>query len=99
MTAFAPSTPCMMEGRAAELFHERRVRCRKAIKKRAIGTATDAITNLTLPLDGGKQLVSHILIADALTRLFGAFGMIRFVSVIASKLLRIDLRKDGEALD
>src|SRR5262252_9054613 len=65
----------------------------------AIGTATDAIMNLALPLEQRKLLVNHIAVADALTYVFGALGMIWFVSSIAPKLLRIDLRKEGEALD
>ena len=65
----------------------------------AIGTATDAIMNLALPLEQRKLLVNHIAVADALTYVFGAFGMIWFVSIIAPKLMRIDLRKEGEALD
>ena len=65
----------------------------------AIGTATDAIMNLSLPLDQRKVLVNHIAVADALTYVFGAFGMIWFVSVIAPKLLKIDLRKEAAALD
>src|SRR5215472_16872500 len=46
----------------------------------AIGTATDAIMNLALPLDQKKLLVNHIAVADALTYVFGALGMIWFVS-------------------
>ena len=65
----------------------------------AIGTATDAIMNLALPLEQRKLLVNHIAVADALTYVFGALGMIWFVSTVAPKLMRIDLRKEGEALD
>lgn len=65
----------------------------------AIGTATDAIMNLPLPLDQRKLFASHIAIADALTYLFGAIGMIWFVSSVAPKLMKIDLRKEAVALD
>ena len=65
----------------------------------AIGTGSDAIMSLALPLEQRKLLVSHIAIADALTYVFGALGMIWFVSIVAPKLMRIDLRKEGEALD
>ncbi len=65
----------------------------------AIGTATDAIMNLALPLEQRRLLVTHIAIADALTYVFGAFGVIWFVSIIAPKLLGIDLRKEAAALD
>src|SRR4029453_9738328 len=50
----------------------------------AIGTATDAIMNLALPPEQRKLLVNHIAIADALTYVFGAFGMIGFVSIVAA---------------
>ena len=65
----------------------------------AIGTATDAIMNLNLPLEQRKLLVNHIAVADALTYVFGAFGVIWFVSIIAPKLLGIDLQKEAETLD
>jgi len=65
----------------------------------AIGTATDAIMSLQLPLDERKLLASHIAIADALTYVFGAFGVIWFTSFLAPKLLGIDLKKEAAALD
>ena len=65
----------------------------------AIGTATDAIMNLSLPLEQRKLFASHVAIADALTYLFGAIGTIWFVSSVAPKLMRIDLRKEAVALD
>jgi putative transport protein len=65
----------------------------------AIGTATDAIMNLVLPLEERKRLVNHIAVADALTYVFGAIGMIWFVSSAAPRLLGIDLRREAVALD
>lgn len=65
----------------------------------AIGTASDAIMDLALPLEQRKLWVNNIAIADALTYVFGAFGMISFVSVIAPRLLGVDLRKEAAALD
>lgn len=65
----------------------------------AIGTATDAIMSLDLPLAERKLLASHIAVADALTYVFGAFGVIWFTSVLAPRLLRIDLKKEAAALD
>jgi putative transport protein len=64
-----------------------------------IGTATDAIMNLPLPLEQRKLFANHVAVADALTYVFGAFGAIWFVSIIAPKLLRIDLRKEAAALE
>lgn len=65
----------------------------------AIGTATDAIMSLPLPEVERKLLASHAAIADALTYVFGAIGMIGFVSILGPKLLRIDLRKEAVALE
>jgi putative transport protein len=65
----------------------------------AIGTATDSIMSLALPLDQRKLLVNHIAVADALTYVFGAIGAIWFISVLAPRLLGIDLRKEAAALD
>ena len=65
----------------------------------AIGTATDAIMSLPLPEVERKLLANHVAIADALTYVFGAIGMIGFVSILAPKLLRIDLRKEAAALE
>ena len=64
-----------------------------------IGTATDAIMNLSLPLEQRKLFANHVAVADALTYVFGAFGMIWFVSSVAPKLLKIDLKKEAAALD
>jgi putative transport protein len=65
----------------------------------AIGTATDAVMSLALPLEERKLLSNHIAVADALTYVFGAIGMITFCSVVAPRLLRIDLRKEALALE
>jgi putative transport protein len=65
----------------------------------AIGTATDAIMNLSLPLEQRKLFANHIAVADALTYVFGAFGMIWFVSSVAPKLLKIDPAEGGRGAD
>ncbi|SDR33381.1 putative transport protein [Paraburkholderia fungorum] len=73
--------------------------CGGLTQSAAIGTATDAIMNLPLPLAERKLLANHVAVADALTYLFGAIGMILFVSSLAPRLLRVDLREEAAALE
>lgn len=80
-------------GTAAGIF------CGGLTQSAAIGTATDAIMNLPLPLAERKLLANHVAVADALTYLFGAIGMILFVSSLAPRLLRIDPREEAAALE
>ncbi|MFC4278860.1 aspartate-alanine antiporter [Achromobacter aloeverae] len=65
----------------------------------AIGTATDALANLPVSSETHRLLASHVAVADALTYVFGAVGAILFISVIAPRILRIDLRKEASALE
>jgi len=65
----------------------------------AIGTASEAINALPLPADIRQQLVARVAIADALTYVFGTFGAIWFLSRIAPRLLRIDLREEAKKLE
>ena len=65
----------------------------------AIGTATDAIMALPLPEAERKLLANHVAVADGLTYVFGALGVMLFTSVVGPKLLRVDLRKEAEALE
>jgi putative transport protein len=65
----------------------------------AIGTATDAIMALPLPEAERKLLANRVAVADALTYVFGALGVMLFASVFGPKLLRVDLRKEAEALE
>ena len=65
----------------------------------AIGTATEAINALPLPEAERAKLVSHIAVADALCYLFGAFGVIVFVSEIAPRLLGIDLKAEAAKVE
>ena len=57
----------------------------------AIGTAIEAIKNLPLPDAERQRLVSHVPVADAVCYLFGAVGVILFVSEIGPRLLGIDV--------
>src|SRR5512134_1224789 len=61
----------------------------------AIGTATEAINSLPLPEAERAKLVGHVAVADALCYLFGAVGVIVFVSEIAPRLLGIDLKAEA----
>jgi putative transport protein len=65
----------------------------------AIGTATDAVMALPLPEEQRKVLANHIAVADALTYVVGALSTIWFVSILAPKLLRIDLAPAAQALE
>ncbi|HET9207089.1 MAG TPA: TrkA C-terminal domain-containing protein, partial [Burkholderiaceae bacterium] len=65
----------------------------------AIGTATDAVMALPLPEEQRKVLANHVAVADALTYVVGALSTIWFVSILAPKLLRIDLAKEAQALE
>lgn len=65
----------------------------------AIGTATEAINALPLPEAERAKLIGHVAVADALCYLFGAFGLIVFVSEIAPRLLGIDLRAEAEKVE
>jgi putative transport protein len=65
----------------------------------AIGTATDAIKGLPIPAETASKLISHVVVADALCYIFGAVGVIWFVSSIGPRLLGIDLRKEARVLE
>jgi putative transport protein len=65
----------------------------------AIGTATDAIMGLGLPPEAQRLMASHVAVADALTYVFGAIGAILFISVLAPRLLRVDLRQQAALLE
>jgi putative transport protein len=65
----------------------------------AMGTATDAIMSLPLPHETQMLLANRVAVVDALTYVFGAVGAILFVSVVAPRILRVDLRKEAAALE
>lgn len=65
----------------------------------AMGTATEAINALPLPEAERARLVAHIGVADAVCYVFGALGVILFCSVLAPRLLRIDLRAESLKLE
>ncbi len=65
----------------------------------AMGTATEAINALPLPDADRARLVAHIAVADAVCYVFGAVGVILFCSVVAPKLLGIDLAAEALSLE
>jgi putative transport protein len=65
----------------------------------AMGTATEAINALALPEADKARLVAHIGVADAVCYIFGAAGVIIFCSVIAPRLLGIDVRAESLKLE
>ncbi|WP_431281106.1 aspartate-alanine antiporter [Humitalea sp. 24SJ18S-53] len=65
----------------------------------AIGTASEAIMGLDLPMAERQRLVNQIPVADAVCYLFGFWGEVFFVAMLLPKLLKIDLEKEARALD
>jgi putative transport protein len=65
----------------------------------AIGTAAETIMALPLPEAERQMLASHIAVADALTYVFGVIGPIWFLTVLAPRLMGIDLKTEAAALE
>ncbi|WP_291296954.1 TrkA C-terminal domain-containing protein [Elioraea sp.] len=65
----------------------------------AMGTATEAINALPLPAEVRARYVAHIAVADAVCYLFGAAGMITFMTTIAPRLIGVDLVASARALE
>jgi putative transport protein len=65
----------------------------------AIGTATEAIRALAIPVAEQERLIGHVAVADALCYVFGAFGVIMFCSFVGPWLLRIDLEAEAERVE
>ncbi|RZT97812.1 aspartate-alanine antiporter [Rivibacter subsaxonicus] len=60
-----------------------------------IGTASEAIRALPIPPEEQERLIHQIPIADALTYIFGTFGVIFFCSYIGPWILRLDLKAEA----
>lgn len=65
----------------------------------AMGTATEAINALPIPEADRARFVAHIAVADAVCYLFGAAGMIWFLSTVAPRLIGADLVASARALE
>ncbi|GMG83983.1 aspartate-alanine antiporter [Paralimibaculum aggregatum] len=61
----------------------------------AVGTASEALGHLTLPGDEVAAMQSNIGVAYAVTYLFGFTLVVFFVSVIAPKMMGIDLKAEA----
>ncbi len=61
----------------------------------AVGTASEALANLGLPAEDVKTMQGNIGVAFAITYLFGFTLVVFFVSVIAPKMMRIDLKTEA----
>jgi putative transport protein len=64
-----------------------------------IGTAGDTIARLDLPAEERERLQNNIPVAYAVTYLVGTGFVVWFLSGLAPKLLRIDLKAEGRALE
>lgn len=64
-----------------------------------IGTASEAIRSLPIPDAEKERLVHQIPIADALTYIFGTFGVIFFCAYIGPWILRLDLKAEALKLE
>ena len=64
-----------------------------------IGTSGDAITRLGLPNNEATQLLNAIPIGYALAYLVGTIGAVAFLSNIAPRILRIDLKTESRKLE
>ncbi|WP_270934594.1 aspartate-alanine antiporter [Falsiroseomonas oryzae] len=65
----------------------------------AMGTATEAINALPLPEAERARLIAHIAVADAVCYLFGAIGVIWFLSSAAPRLIGVDLKAEAAKLE
>jgi putative transport protein len=61
----------------------------------AVGTATEALNTLELPADEISSMQANIGVAYAITYLFGFTFVVFFVSVIAPRMMRIDLKEEA----
>jgi putative transport protein len=64
-----------------------------------IGTASEAIRTLAIPVAEQDRLIAHVAVADALCYVFGALGTIVFCSQIGPWLLGIDLKAEARKVE
>ncbi|WP_027231387.1 aspartate-alanine antiporter [Phyllobacterium sp. UNC302MFCol5.2] len=69
-----------------------------ATESAVIGTASEAISQLSLSNDTIAQLQSNIATAYSLTYLFGLVSIVVFTTQIAPLILRVDLKKEAQEL-
>jgi putative transport protein len=61
----------------------------------AVGTASEALSSLGLPADEVRAMQANIGVAYAITYLFGFTLVVFFVSLIAPRMMRIDLKQEA----
>jgi putative transport protein len=64
-----------------------------------IGTASEAIRALPIAAAEQDRLIAHVAVADALCYVFGALGLIVFLSHVAPRLLGIDLKAEASKVE
>jgi putative transport protein len=64
-----------------------------------IGTASEAIRSLPISDEEKTRLIQQIPVADALTYIFGTFGVIFFCSYIGPWIMRIDMKAEALKLE
>jgi putative transport protein len=64
-----------------------------------IGTASEAIRSLPITDAEKSRLISQIPVADALTYIFGTFGVIFFCTYIGPWIMRVDLKAEALKLE
>lgn len=69
-----------------------------ATESAVVGTATDAISKLALPLSGIQQLQANVVTAYSITYVFGLIAIVVATSQIFPLLLRVDLRAEADRL-
>ena len=65
----------------------------------AIGTASEAIRELSVADDQKQQWIGHVAVADAICYIFGTLGVILVCASFGPKLLRIDLRAESRKVE
>jgi putative transport protein len=65
----------------------------------ALGTAIEAIQSLDLPQEARDRLAANAAVGDAVCYLFGTVGVIVFCSVIAPRLLGLDLQAEAHKVE
>jgi putative transport protein len=69
-----------------------------ATESAVVGTATDAISKLALPLSEIAQLQANVVTAYSITYVFGLIAIVVVTSQVFPLLLRVDLRAEADRL-
>lgn len=69
-----------------------------ATESAVVGTATDAISKLALPLADIRQLQANVVTAYSITYVFGLIAIVVATSQVFPLLLRVDLRAEADRL-